>query len=45
MAGSLSVATTSVSLAKFAVVDSGEAGRSVVYISANMSQHLLGKKI
>jgi hypothetical protein len=31
MAGSLSMATTSVSSAKVAVVDSGEAGRSAVY--------------
>jgi hypothetical protein len=31
MAGSLSVATTAVSLAKVAVVDSGEVGRSAVY--------------
>jgi hypothetical protein len=31
MAGSLSVATTTVSLAKVAVVDSGEVDRSAVY--------------
>jgi hypothetical protein len=35
MAGSLSVAITAVSLAKVAVVDSGEVGRSVVYIRYN----------
>jgi hypothetical protein len=35
MAGSLSVATTAVSLAKVAVVDSGEVGKSTVYSSYN----------
>jgi hypothetical protein len=35
MAGSLSVATTSVSSAKVAVVDSGEVGRSAVYSRYN----------
>jgi hypothetical protein len=35
MAGSLSVASTAVSLAKVAVVDSGEVGRSAVYIRYN----------
>jgi hypothetical protein len=35
MAGSLSGATTAVSLAKFAVVDSGEVGRSAVYSRHN----------
>jgi hypothetical protein len=35
MAGSLSVATTAVSLAKVAVVDSGEVGRSAVYSRYN----------
>jgi hypothetical protein len=33
MAGSLSVATTAVSSAKLAVVDSDEVGRSAVYIA------------
>jgi hypothetical protein len=35
MAGSLSVATTAVSSAKFAVVDSAEVGRSAVYSRYN----------
>jgi hypothetical protein len=35
MAGSLSVATTAVSSAKVAVVDSGEVGRSAVYSRYN----------
>jgi hypothetical protein len=35
MAGSLSVASTAVLLAKVAVVDSGEVGRSAVYIKYN----------
>jgi hypothetical protein len=35
MAGSLSVATTTVSSARVAVVDSGEVGRSAVYSRYN----------
>jgi hypothetical protein len=35
MAGSLSMASTAVSLAKFAVVDSGEVGRSAAYSRYN----------
>jgi hypothetical protein len=35
MAGSLSTVTTAILLAKFAVVDSGEVGRSAVYSSFN----------
>jgi hypothetical protein len=35
MAGSLSVATTAVSLAKVAVVDSGKVGKSAVYSRYN----------
>jgi hypothetical protein len=35
MAGSLSVASTAVSLANVAVVDSGEVGRSAVYSRYN----------
>jgi hypothetical protein len=35
MAGSLSVATTAISSANVAVVDSGEVGRSVVYAMYN----------
>jgi hypothetical protein len=35
MAGSLSVATTAASSAKFAVVDSGEVGKSAVYSRYN----------
>jgi hypothetical protein len=35
MAGSLSMATTAVSAAKVAVVDSGEVGRSAVYSRYN----------
>jgi hypothetical protein len=35
MAGSLSVASAAVSLAKIAVVDSGEVGRSAVYSRYN----------
>jgi hypothetical protein len=38
MAGSLSVATTAVSSAKVAVVDSGEIGRSAVYSRYNIGE-------
>jgi hypothetical protein len=40
MAGSLSVASTAVSSAKVAVVDSGEVGRSAVYIKYNRNYHV-----
>jgi hypothetical protein len=41
MAGPLSVASTAVSLAKVAVVDTGEVGRSAVYISYNYGPRTL----
>jgi hypothetical protein len=41
MAGSLSMATTAVSAAKVAVVDSGEVGRSAVYSRYNNSPRTL----
>jgi hypothetical protein len=41
MARSLSVATTAVLFAKFAVVDSGEVGRFAVYSSYNNSPRTL----
>jgi hypothetical protein len=41
MAGSLSVASTAVSLAKVAVVDSDEAGRSAVYSKYNSGPRTL----
>jgi hypothetical protein len=41
MAGSLSVANTVVSSAKIAGVDSGEAGRSAVYIRCSNSSRTL----
>jgi hypothetical protein len=41
MAGSLSVATTAVSSANVAVVDSGEVGRSAVYSRYNIGRRTL----
>jgi hypothetical protein len=41
MAGSLSVTSTAVSSAKFAVVESGEVGRSAVYSRYNDTMTLL----
>jgi hypothetical protein len=41
MGGSLSVASTAVSSAKLAVVDSGEAGRSAVYSKYNSGPRTL----
>jgi hypothetical protein len=41
MAGTLSMASTAVSLAKVAVVDSGQIGRSAVYIRFNYGPRTL----